>query len=370
MPDMISQLMKTAEAPEVSQEALSALDPKQQLGVMQSLEQQRQGTRQALSAAGQLEQSQQELEQAQEQFQKKFEEQQLQNQINETLEKRKLDLQEKRNEAYKDWKAQQTRKAELEADKIDKSLKLLDNVQKRTVTTNAGEMPLSKYMARKNLGQDIEITQREVLDHFIGPEGQIKLMVTNPGGTGEDAFDFIAPQELEGFKSPPDTKIGGGVFQETMKREKAQIEAAISSPEWGGKILENWRKNKPALHGDLQSGNATEKARAERDLVGFMKDEMRTSLGGEEVVVRSDGFYTEDGEFLRDLPGVNPENVVTTDEEIDPQPENQTQKQDQNQQGDTQYNSPEDVKSAVTNGNISKEQGVKILRDNWPNQFE
>ncbi|MEF8880285.1 MAG: hypothetical protein V5A72_00440, partial [Candidatus Nanohaloarchaea archaeon] len=174
---------------------------------------------------------------------------------------------------------------------------------------------------------------------------------------------------LEGFQQFTDRtvreKMGPGEKKAAREEAKYGVEAARST-KWFDSQTDAWMETNPDLAATirLSTGKTAEdrakQAEAQRDLSEKLRNDIATATA-EEVEIRDGdrgpGYYGSKTGFIRPLHDlVEPKNVLGKEKK----PKTET----------SGYDSPEDVRKAYKNDDISKDKAKEILRKNWPDQYE
>jgi len=332
--NQLIQTLGQRQSPKLSKEALSGLDPKLQLGVAQQRQKQEQQMTDRIDTV-----------------------------INNKLKKKRVDLQERKAEALLSYREKQKEKTQFEIDKLERQEEMMDSYD-RSVMTTAGEMPLKRAAFLNKAGMNVKLAKPQMLgnDFFQNEDGTVSAALMWPTGETEvKKFD-----DLEGAEQFAErTEIQRGPGRKTTLREQAQQAADASDVEFVGSAVDKWTNQNPIRAGALTLSKdeaGSEAIQVQKDLVEDIKRSIAVNRPQEEEIVvrhgpKGPGYYTTKGVYINKLPSqVDPEVVIDTKEE------SKSEK--------SKYSSPEEVRKAVGNGTISRDEGVSILKKNWPERFK
>jgi hypothetical protein len=281
------------------------------------------------------------------------------------IQQKKLEIQEQNAQSLQELRQAKTEKAIQDMERIRRKDRLLETATNKKVMTDAGEMSFAKMMVYNNaFDAGLSPSEPEVLDFFQNPDGSVKGVVAVPGSSQLEVREFESLQDAQRFA---DKTVEMGPGEKTAARETAQLQTQIQSADWANDLRTNWEEANPnqarflAFPGDQDQAKVAE---AQKSLTERFKMALENVFPGEDIFVRGGdqpGFYSSQRGFLRTLPpGVDPQNVVDLEETEGTTQKGQT----------TQYSSPEEVRSAVSQGTLTMEEGREILVNNWPDRFK
>lgn len=249
-----------------TQQALSALDPQTQLGIMEQKRRQRKDVTSAVQVN-----REHKLNQA------KF-------QLNKKLQEKKLQLLERETAAAEAKNAREAAKFRQEA-------KLTDAMMNRDIQTNAGRMNLGVAAFSAKKGAPIKaIGEPELLETMENPEtGEVKALVSNPGG--DKPFKIIPMKDLKGFRESAtrETEIHMGPRGKASEREVGKEIGQVRDPEWLNKRREEFFASNTRLGPAILNPGTPQYSEA----LSAFRQKVKEDL---------DNIYTEDDIIMADGP--------------------------------------------------------------------
>lgn len=352
--DELTTVMSERQTPKLNAQALSALDPKQQMAVAkhrQSQEQQAVDRAKAI-AETQMQNRSQNLQEQQ------LELDRISQAIDTKIQQQKLAIQRENAEALNNLREAKTDKAIMEKRRLERKQEIIESSTETTVNTNMGEMSPAKMMVFNNAGLDVKPAEPQVVDTFTNEDGSMKALTVTPGKSGLQVEDL---EGLQGYRNMPDKKevLGPGAKTKAREGAKRGIEAARDS-EWRQNRIEYFKEANPEYDRILNfSNDQAEIQEAEQALIESLKTNMEVQTD-DSISVRKGpkgvGFYGENSGYIGPLPStVSEENVLDTGSSK-PSVED--------------YSDPKEVQQDYKDGKLSKNQSKRILKEKWPDRFK